>query len=153
MKPGGQITLFGSDRSEQRVKLEDYSVCCPRCHLGEAGQGLGLQKMTESWTFCDISGLFFSWSANCPPVVISNHAVKLQKPMSCRGSKLCARHGGATVEDEMDVHTGARAGWAGAPGRPQKRGRRTKPVLVSGSQMYLNNVFCIITGLMSSNWL
>ena len=79
----------------------------------------------------------------CLPVVISNHAVKLQKPMSCRGRKL---HGQAWWSScgGWNGHphpTGARAGWAGAPGRPQKRGRRTKPVLVSRSQLYLNNFF------------
>lgn len=113
------------------MKLEDYSVCCPRCHLGEAGQGLGLQKMTESWTFCDISGLFFSWSANCPPVVISNHAVKLQKPMSCRGSKLCARHGGATVEDEMDIHTTQEPGQDGLEHQAGLRKGAGEPSLFS----------------------
>lgn len=94
------------------MKWEEASVCRPRHHSGEAGQGLGLQKMTKSWNFCDISELFFPLSPNCS-AVISNNAVKLQKPVACPGKKPWGQLVGWPWGDETDVHTAQEPGQDG----------------------------------------
>lgn len=71
---------------QQRVESEEALVCHPRCHSGQTGQGLGLQKMTKCCSFCDMPGLFLS--PNCAPIMVSSNAVTPGKPVAWPGRKL-----------------------------------------------------------------